>query len=173
VTPNSDSHCPHRRRESTGRVGGGEAERVTEGGCDPQPWTGQWVSGWEECVLHIDECNVELAAWKEGCVSPSRRFSYQGEGSDSEIKQHINSLPDMVDRVRDGAITQQTRTTGSIKPQTSRHSVLYSFVGHGHRWLTFIRTHNPTVQKEAIRPIESAPTTIPPSPHPHALTLVI
>ena len=28
-------------------------------------------------------------------------------------------------------------------------------------------SQNPTVQKEAIRPIESAPTTIPPRPYPH------
>ena len=33
------------------------------------------------------------------------------------------------------------------------------------------RSHrNPTVQKEAIRPIESAPTTIPPRPYPHIPT---
>ena len=34
-----------------------------------------------------------------------------------------------------------------------------------------IPTHrNPTVQKEAIWPIESAPTTIPPRPYPHIPT---
>jgi len=30
-----------------------------------------------------------------------------------------------------------------------------------------IESWNPTVQKEAIRPIESAQTTIPPTPYPH------